>query len=1779
MEFKRNFMSQTINVMDVFSLRNSVLGDYAKFAKSFTKIADKQISNEVTMIYERGEFWPEPMIQINPNYETKGTIEQVTADYGLHPKIPRIFQRNGKGLRLYRHQAEAIVKMKEILGSIPSDPEQPAGAYVVTTGTGSGKSLCFFIPMIDEILKQKEKDSRKRTRAIIIYPMNALANSQLEEVQGYLRNLPDAERAVSVAIYTGQEDRATRERVAESPPDILITNFMMLELLLTRQDETDRRVIGNCRDVQFLVLDELHTYRGRQGADVAMLIRRIRSTLSTGVVCVGTSATMASDVAVAGQDERLEKQKIVAQVASKLFGTSITPSHVIIETLERKTNRKRTKENLTREELIQAISQPIQLAITNAELEDHPLAIWVEMTLGIRKNPQNVLMRATPKTLRDAVRLLVEDSGCSKEQAEKALKDFLLTANKPEGGRGIPHGSSDAFFAFKLHQFFSGAGTVFSTLEEIGKRRVTSDAQVFLPDSGEMRLYGTYFCRECGHDYHPVFIKYAEGKQLIRDRDIDDVVPTDENDEGSDEVGFITLDRSTDEFQFKGDIEDYPESWVEVDRRGQQRIVASKKKKVAKVLLIDPKGEAGTGLRYWFLPGKFSFCLSCKWTAVGNARDRNRLASLSAEGRSSATTVMISSILKWMNDGDSGIEPHKRKLLGFTDNRQDASLQAGHFNDFIKVALVRAGFLGALSSAGSKGIPASGLGVAVSNALGFTLDQGHNRDEWMRNPEMMGARLEQVQGYLHDVLSYRVWFDQDQGWRFTNPNLAQLGFLRVEYDGLDDLLKDDRLFAKAPEILKEATAEVRERVFRHLLDSMREGLAVEDQALEYNALKDLKNKSTQNLLDPWGFGREEDPTAATFLVMSVPSGRIRSQADSARVIRSGQISTIGKRLRSGAIWGESKHQELRGTPYEELLEFSILALEKYGLIVSADTPFGDVRGYRVKSDCMTFFLKNPEGDSTKNPYFRSLYLNLAQTLTKAGHPLFGFEGREHTAQVDKDVRKLREGRFRFESKDQEAIKEMQEVANETGEGLEFLPVLFCSPTMELGVDISSMNVVYLRNIPPTPANYAQRSGRAGRSGQAALVLSYCAARSPHDQYFFKDPSQMVSGSVRAPTLELGNRELIDSHLQALWLAESKVPLKDSIGDILNTENQCRFHDEIRGQFNEAEIIEAVRPKMQAVLKQVEGFIKESQAYWYSNAEAYANQVARNGMASFDRAFSRWRDIYNASSSQDEHAYRLSRNMMIPIADRNRALERQRQALQQKEALLGLSHGSGGQNSEFSTYRYLATEGFLPGYNFPRLPLMAFIPSYNRGGAKRAAAVMQRPRFVGISEFGPYSLLYHEGRQYRVDRVNLGAPSVSGALGNSLPTYTIGICTSCGAGHPDRGVSNCHSCGISLEGATLVNKVFKITSVSTSPANRITADDEERTRQGFELRTTYEWARRSGRLDKSESRVTWKGHEIGLVQYGAAATISRLNLGQKRRKNKEQFGFLINPITGYWEKAENGDSEQVPTQQTAQTEMVVPAVDEIKNAFIFKPKFGEAPSPFTMSTLQYAFLRGIEAEFELEEGEIQVEPMPNPDARTAFLVYEAAEGGAGVLSQLIGTNALSRVAKRGLEIMHYDLKDGESDLKDDRLVDTDSGRCVAGCYRCLLSYFNQMEHENIDRRDALALSMLLRLASSEVSTPQADETPVAPEPEPPTPWEAAAILAGVPSWDPTPHMEGDQAFKYVWKEAYVLCLVDGKGAELRDSLEERGFTVVVFGSEMSKWDVQFAKLKRILGVAQ
>ena len=275
--------------LDVFSLRDSIVSEYKNFATSFTTIFADDLRQQIEAIYATDRFWPEPLIQINPSYRRTTTVDALAENGVLQGRTADIFRSaanavgsRGETLSLYKHQEQAIALAAQ------------GESYVVTTGTGSGKSLCFFIPIVDAVLAQKFTAGPPRTRAIVIYPMNALANSQLEELNKFLTNV-GGETPITVSRYTGQESAEERQYVAAHPPDILLTNFMMLELLMTRQEQVDRRVIGNCAGLQFLVLDELHTYRGRQGADVALLVRRVRERLAPqGLQCVGTSTTMAS---------------------------------------------------------------------------------------------------------------------------------------------------------------------------------------------------------------------------------------------------------------------------------------------------------------------------------------------------------------------------------------------------------------------------------------------------------------------------------------------------------------------------------------------------------------------------------------------------------------------------------------------------------------------------------------------------------------------------------------------------------------------------------------------------------------------------------------------------------------------------------------------------------------------------------------------------------------------------------------------------------------------------------------------------------------------------------------------------------------------------------------------------------------------------------------------------------------------------------------------------------------------------------------------------------------------------------------------------------------------------------------------------------------------------------------------------------------------------------------------------------------------------------------------
>jgi len=225
--------------------------------------------------------------------------------------------------------------------------------------------------------------------------MNALANSQIGELDKYISlGYPDRKGPVTFARYTGQESDDERLAIMANPPDILVTNYVMMELILTRPME--KKLTSAAEDLRFLVFDELHTYRGRQGADVALLARRVRVACGgPELQLVGTSATMASGGSFA------EQQVEVARVATLLFGSLVASEQVIGETLRRATAPLDLADSTTTAALRDRVHlADRQLPTDSAAFVADPLASWIESMFGLAEEPgSGRLVRARPRTI------------------------------------------------------------------------------------------------------------------------------------------------------------------------------------------------------------------------------------------------------------------------------------------------------------------------------------------------------------------------------------------------------------------------------------------------------------------------------------------------------------------------------------------------------------------------------------------------------------------------------------------------------------------------------------------------------------------------------------------------------------------------------------------------------------------------------------------------------------------------------------------------------------------------------------------------------------------------------------------------------------------------------------------------------------------------------------------------------------------------------------------------------------------------------------------------------------------------------------------------------------------------------------------------------------------------------------------------------------------------------------------------------------------------------------
>ena len=1725
--------------MDIFGLRDRLVQDYSDYIQSFILIQDPRVRGYVGQELANGLLWPEPLIQMNPSFEPGEWIDELVQQGILHEECSRIFRikedpdKEGKPLRLHRHQSDAVKAAKT------------GDNYVLTTGTGSGKSLAYIVPIVDHVLRI---GSGKGIRAIIVYPMNALCNSQHGELEKFLcYGYPKGGQPVRFARYTGQERDEEKQEIIANPPDILLTNYVMLELILTRPYE--KNIVDAAQGLRFLVLDELHTYRGRQGADVALLVRRVRDAChAEDLQCIGTSATLA------GPGTYEEQRDEIAEVTTKLFGDTVKPEKVIGETLKKATPETALNDPGYVEQLRIRISDPDRHPPLDYEsfIRD-PLSIWIENTFGVTEEKgSGRLIRTTPISVRGpdgAARQLTDLTGVQELRCIEAIQEGLLAGYQcPDPDTGFP------VFAFRLHQFISRGDNVYASLELPESRYITVYGQQYVPGDRSRILIPIVFCRECGQEYYSVrvFKEPDSNQKIFKPRDLSDRYHEDESEPG---FLYINPDNTWPE-DIEEVIERVPNDWLE-EHRGSVRLKKNIRQILPERIRIGSDGRTSDdGLPFYYMKAPYRFCLNCGVSyGARQVSDIGKLTALGTEGRSTATTILSLAAIRHLKKEETLVEK-ARKLLSFTDNRQDASLQAGHFNDFIEIGLLRSALYRAAKEVGLDGLSHDELTHRVFDTLDLPLEL------YATDPGVKFQALEETKKALKNVIGYRLYHDLRRGWRVTAPNLEQCGLLEIDYPSLKELCEAADEWKDCHPTLLTATPEVRFNICKVLLDLMRRELAIKVDYLNPQFQERIRQQSSQRLIPPWSIDEKEQIRESAVLIP-----RARRPKDYGRYFFLSPRSLFGQYLRRQSTLPNYDEKLGLDTTQEIILQL-LQVIRVAGLveeIVPAKTK-DEVPGYQIPGSGIRW----KAGDGTRpfhdplriptesdaggrpNPFFISFY----QAIAAEGK---GIEAKEHTAQVPYDLRVEREDAFR--------------------EGR--LPILYCSPTMELGIDIATLNVVNMRNIPPTPANYAQRSGRAGRSGQPALVFSYCTTGSPHDQYFFKRPERMVAGAVTPPKLELANEDLIQAHVYAVWLAATGQSLGTSLRDILDVSGDSpslelipSVSDAFKNEKAKAIALESTKYMLTNIREDLQS------ADWYS--DGWVEETLNKVSLSFEQACGRWRALYRAAAKQRETQHKIVIDASRSLEDRNQAKRLRREAEAQLELLLD---SRSVLQSDFYSYRYFASEGFLPGYNFPRLPLSAYIP----GRLSRKDDFLSRPRFLAISEFGPRSIIYHEGSRYIINKVIM--PVGETETDEKVLTVSAKLCPNCGYLHPitdgSQGLDLCEYCKHPLDHP--LRALFRLQNVSTKRRDRINCDEEERLRLGYEIKTGVRFTVHGGRPSyRTASLHLPDGNQLASLTYGHAATLWRINLGWTRRRNKSQYGFVLDTERGYWARNEQAAEEDEADPMSAKTTRVVPYVEDHRNCLLFKPTTPLDENQ--MVSLQAALKQAIQTCYQLEDNELAAEALPGREDRKGILFYEAAEGGAGVLRQLISDpRAFASVARDALEICHFDSETGE----DKRRAPRSNEDCEAACYDCLMTYGNQRDHTLLDRqsiRDLLIQYKNAMVSASPGKLPRAEHlkrlmNQAGSELEKAWLQYLDSRDLRLPSKAQVFLEECQTRPDFFYEDDLTLIYVDGpvhefpdrakRDEEQTDCLEDLGYTVIRFGHK-DDWGKIIARFPNVFG---
>jgi ATP-dependent helicase YprA (DUF1998 family) len=1086
-----------------------------------------------------------PLLEATPAYAPGATLNDLIAE-GVLDRAFR--QLTGPALPadrpLYRHQEQAL--RKAVAGR----------NLVVATGTGSGKTESFLVPILNTLAAEHARGTLgPGVRALLLYPMNALANDQMKRLRRLLADAPqltfgrytgdtkdDPQRAADTfeQLNPGEprlpNELLSRREMRAAPPHILLTNYAMLEYLLLRPQDMDLFEGDYAGGWRYIVVDEAHVYDGARGAELAMLLRRLTDRVGQGrdIQAIATSATVGAE----------ENPAAVTAFAQALFDV---PFHW-------------DRSDPTAQDLVTATR-----VATPEGPHWGPLPTTAYVRLATAADPGAEIASAArqhglPPDTTPAVALACE-------AATAALRRALAEGPRPVGeiahavfpgdvagpaavtaliqlASQITDTDGAPVLSARYHLFARATEGAFTCLNPAGPHLDLARHETCSHCARPSFELGA--CRRCGAVHLHGALTGQQARSRLAHRKSPDSPHTwllldgDGSGAGADEDDETLGDSA------KGGLK---------ERRLCTRCASLHPATTTACTAPDCEGSELRRVHQLDThEGTPAACLACGARGHGMIR-------LFEAGNEAAAAVLGTALYQALpaaSDGPAAALPGQgRKLLFFSDSRQAAA----YFAPYLEDSYTRIQHRRLMTQALKQGCPDPDDPLHLDDLVAHTIRAADRAGVFRRNHSRQAKQREVALWVMQEVLS----LDDRQ-------SLEGLGLLRVDLDR--------EPFWQPPTALTSL------------------GLT-DDEAwlLLQELLRTVRNQGALTMPEDVDAGDEAfAPRRGPVWIRSKGSDAKRKVISWLPSTASASNRRVDYLIRILDALGHRGDQQARALEVLNRVWTDLATGHLTDWLPSENQPgIGVVR----RLDHAWLRLR-PVSAGTDPLYACDRCRRIVAVSVRAVCPTLRCTGRLHehkpTTETDDHLRRL------YLTFDPVPLRAQEHTAQWTGEKAaeiqgEFVRgqvnALSCSTTFELGVDVGELQAVVLRNMPPSTANYVQRAGRAGRrSDSAALVVTY-AQRRPHDLARFAQPERMIAGEVRAPIVPVDNVRIDRRHAHSIALAAFFRAMKDERGRIWRKAGEFFLPDDTTGEIAAHTVRDWLTPVPETVMASLRRVLPDS----------------------------------------------------------------------------------------------------------------------------------------------------------------------------------------------------------------------------------------------------------------------------------------------------------------------------------------------------------------------------------------------------------------------------------------------------------------------------------------------------------------------------------------------------------------------------------------------------------